>query len=88
MEDGGIVHLAVKFGGTLKSQKSLKFASSGDEGLRHIKCQEFCLPGGNQKDSIILFRQMNDFQHLGGCNNNGCLREMSCVSRNDIRTFL
>ena len=33
MEDGGIVHLAVNFGGTQKSQKSLKFASSGDEGL-------------------------------------------------------
>ena len=36
MEDGGIVHLAVKFGGTLKSVKSLKslkFASSGNERL-------------------------------------------------------
>lgn len=33
MEDGGIVHLAVKFGGKLKSVKSLKFASSGDEEL-------------------------------------------------------
>lgn len=45
MEDGGIVHLAVKFGGTLKSVKSLKslkFGSSADEGLMAYHSAAVC----------------------------------------------